>query len=371
MQKTFDTIIIGGGQGGLAAGYFLAQQGRDFAILDANARSGDSWRQRWDSLRLFTPAKYSSLPGLPFPAPPGQLLGKDDLADYLEHYASHFHLPVHLGVHVDTLSREHHQYVIRAGDDRFEARHVIVATGAYSVPRVPAFARDLDPAIHQIHSSQYRNPIQLPAGDTLIVGAGNSGGEIALELAQSRRVLLSGEPPGRVPKLPPQLATPLMWWLLHTAGTLDTPLGRRMKKQIANKGTPLEGISERDFQRARVARLPAATTAQAGKPMVADGRVLDVPNVIWATGYTHNFGWIKRPILGADGLPQHYRGVVQGEPGLYFLGLPFQYSVSSVLIGGAGRDAEYIATQIAARSPAHPETASAENGRRVEQLFRG
>jgi putative flavoprotein involved in K+ transport len=272
---------------------------------------------------------------------------------------------------VDKLGREHEQYVAAAGADKFVARHVIVATGAYAVPRVPAYASELNPASHQIHSSQYRNPAQLPAGDTVIVGAGNSGGEIAMELAKSRRVLLAGTPSGIVPKLPDKLATPLMWWLLHTAGTLDTPLGRRMQKQIANKGTPLEGISEKDFLRAGVTRLPAVTGAQAGKVVVADGRVLDVANVIWATGYTHDFGWIKLPILGADGLPQHIRGVVAGEPGLYFLGLPFQYSASSVLIGGAGRDAAHIAAQIAARSPAHPETGSAKSGRRVEQMNHG
>jgi putative flavoprotein involved in K+ transport len=371
MQKTFDTIVIGGGQAGLAAGYYLAQQGRDFAILDANARTGDSWRSRWDSLQLFTPAKYSSLPGWAFPAPPGQVLGKDAVADYLEQYAGRFHLPVHRGVRVGILRREQDHYVVGAGDRQFEARHVVVATGAYSAPRLPAFASELDPAIHQIHSSRYRNPLQLPAGDTLIVGAGNSGGEIAMELAQTRRVLLAGTPAGIVPKLPPKLATPLMWWLLHTAATLDTPFGRRMKKQTANKGTPLEGISENDFQRAGVVRLPAATGTRAGKLLVADGRVVDVANVIWATGYRHDFSWIKLPILGTDGLPQHDRGVVPGEAGLYFLGLPFQYSASSVLIGGAGRDAKHVAAQITARSPAHPETAPDENGRRVKQLSRG
>ncbi len=192
-----------------------------------------------------------------------------------------------------------------------------------------------------------------------------------MELARSRHVLLAGEPAGRVPKLPPQLATPLMWWFLHKAATLDTRLGRSMKAKISNKGTPLEGISEKDFQRAGVTRLPAITDVQAGKPLCADGRVVDVANVLWATGYTHNFDWIKLPILATEGLPRHYRGVCQDEPGLYFLGLPFQYSPSSALIGGAGRDAEYIAAQIAARSPVRPAAAATEDSRRVELASRG
>ena len=370
MQEKFDTIVIGGGQAGLAAGYYLKQQGREFVILEANERPGETWRRRWDSLQLFTPAKYSSLPGLPLPAPPEQMLGKDDLADYLEQYANQFHLPLIPGTRADRLSRNQNQYVITAGARQFEARHVIVATGAFPIPRIPAFASELELSIRQIHSSQYRNPAQISLDDTLVVGVGNSGGELALELAESRRVFLAGTPTAILPKLPPKLMAPLMWWLLHRATAVDTWFGRFMRKRMGNKAAPLEGISEKDFQRAGITRLPAITGVHAGVPQCADGRVVEAANIVWATGFRHDFGWIKLPICDADGMPRHYRGVVQSEPGLYFVGLPFQYSISSVLIGGVGRDAQYVCAQIAARLPARQAKGALQEDRRVELASR-
>src|SRR5437660_3072465 len=204
-EQRFDTVVIGGGQAGLAAGYFLVKQGRDFVILDANNRIGASWRGRWDSLRLFTPARYSSLPGMPFPAPAGAFFTKDQVADYLEAYAARFHLPVRLDSPVDTLTRENDRYLLTLGGQRLEAEHVVVATGAYQQPKVPAFAGLLDPAITQFHSSEYHNLAQLQPGNVLVVGAGNSGAEIALELAQTRRTLLAGRDTGRLPKRYPPL----------------------------------------------------------------------------------------------------------------------------------------------------------------------
>ena len=187
----FDTLVIGGGQAGLAVGYYLAEQSRDFLILEANDRVGDSWRRRWDSLRLFTPAEYSGLPGLPFPAPTGYRPTRDETADYLEAYATRFNLPVRLRTPVDSLARQGHTYLLVAGPHRFEASKVVVATGSYQRPRVPAFASQLDPQIVQLHSSEYRNPDNLQDGEVLVVGAGNSGAEIALELAKTRRTWLS------------------------------------------------------------------------------------------------------------------------------------------------------------------------------------
>jgi putative flavoprotein involved in K+ transport len=351
-EQRFDTVVVGGGQAGLAVGYYLARQGRDFVILEAHDRIGASWRKRWDSLRLFTPTRYSSLPGMPFPAPANAFLTKDEVADYLEAYAARFHLPVRLGTEVDRLSREDNRYLLTAGDQRLEAGHVVVATGAFQHPNVPAFAVRLDPAIAQIHSNAYRHPHQLQEGDALVVGAGNSGAEIALELAQTRRTWLAGRDTGRLPKRHPPLVLELYWWLIHQALDADNKMGRRFKELTGKKGAPLVGISKKDFERAGVERVPRVVGVQDGKPVLQDGSVLSVASVIWCTGFAPDFRWIDLPVFGSDGYPVHYRGVVKGEPGLYFLGLPFQYTLTSSLIGGVGRDARYIAEQIAARSPA-------------------
>jgi len=197
--ERFQTVIVGGGQAGLAVGYHLARRGRRFVILDASQRTGDSWRQRWDSLHLFTPARYDGLPGMPFPAPAFSYPTKDQVADYLEAYAIRFDLPVRSGVRVDRLSRDGDRYVVAAGDSRILADHVVVASGAHHKPRIPAFAVDLDPRILQLDPNRYRDPSQLPAGGVLVVGAGNSGAEIAFEVSRTHPTWLSGPATGHIP----------------------------------------------------------------------------------------------------------------------------------------------------------------------------
>lgn len=287
---------------------------------------------------------------MPFPAPSTHYPTKDEIADYLEAYADRFHLPIILGTRVETLTREGDRYIVSAGDRRFEASHVVVATGFFQTPRVPAFASELDPTIVQIHSSQYRNPQQLPVGNSLVVGVGNSGAEIALELAQTHGTWLSGRATGYFPGQPPPFVDDLIWWLFHRLLTIDRKIGRRFKALVSKKAAPVEGISEKDFERAGVKRLPRTVGVKDGKPMFADGRLLEVTSIVWATGYGMDFRWIKLPVFDQDGQPIHYRGVVKDEPGLYFIGLLFLYTLSSVLVGGVGRDAEYIARHIAARS---------------------
>lgn len=349
-EQRFDTVVIGGGQAGLSIGYYLARQDRDFVILDANDQVGARWRKRWDSLRLFTPTKYNTLPGMPFPGPRDTFPTKNAVADYLEAYAARFHLPVRLNSVVDTLSREDDRYVLAVGGHRLETAHVVVATGAFQHPNVPAFADRLAPTIVQFHSNQYHHPNQLEEGNALIVGAGNSGAEIALEVAKTRRTWLAGRDTGHLPKKYPPIIQDLYWWLIHKAINTDNTIGRRFKKLTGKKGAPLVGISQKDFERARVERVAPTVGVQDGKPVLQDGRVVDVANVIWCTGFVPDFRWIRLPVFGHDGYPIHDRGVVEGEPGLYFLGLPFQYTLTSTFIGGVGRDASYIAEQIAARS---------------------
>jgi putative flavoprotein involved in K+ transport len=356
-----ETVIIGGGQAGLSVGYHLARRGRRFVILDANQRIGDPWRTRWDSLRLFTPARYNGLPGWPFPAPAWSFPTKDEMADYLEAYATRFDLPVRTGVRVDGLSREGDRYVVAAGKHRYEADHVVVAAGAYQRPRIPTFAPDLDPGVVQLHSSHYRSPSQLQEGGVLVVGAANSGAEIALEVSRTHPTWLSGRHPGQVPIRPDgwwgRRLRPVFWFMATHVLTVKTPIGRAVRQRfhVAGgrfaRGLPLGRVRLEDIAAAGIERVPKTAGSRGGLPVLDDGRILEVANVIWCTGFVPDFGWIDLPVFAADGGPVHDRGIVASEPGLYFLGLVFSYSLASSLVGGVGRDAAHIAKHIASHQP--------------------
>ena len=319
-------------------------------ILDANAHVGDSWRSRWDSLRLFTPARFDGLDGMPFPAPAGSFPAKDQMADYLAAYARRFSLPVRSGMRVDSLSRRDGRYRVAAAGRIFEADQVVVAMANYQKPSVPEFARQLDPSIVQLEAGAYRNPAQLQGGPVLIAGAGNSGAEIAIELAKSRRVWLAGPDVGEIPfrmesfwgrHVQSRLVLGLVF---HHLLTLDTPMGR--KARAAYRATPLIRTRTADLAAAGVERVPRVAGVEGGRPRLEGGGVLETPNVIWCTGFKPDFSWIGLDVFDADGKPRHHRGVVQGEPGLYFLGLHFLYAMSSTMIHGVGRDARYIAGRI-------------------------
>jgi putative flavoprotein involved in K+ transport len=356
--ERYETVIIGGGQAGLATGYHLARLGRSFVILEADRRIGDVWRRRWDSLHLFTPARHDGLPGWKFPAKGWSFPSRDDMADYLEAYAARFGLPVRTGMPVDGVIRNGDgSYVVSAAGRRFEADNVVVATGAYQIPTVPAFASQLDPGIVQLHSSDYRGPSQLrDGGGVLVVGAGNSGAEIALEAAGAHRVWLSGREVGAIPfrigGLPARLLLErlVLRVLFHRVLTVKTPMGRKMRARMGSRGTPLIRVRPEEITAAGVERVPRVAGVKDGLPVLEDGRVLEVANVVWSTGFRHDFSWIDLPGLG-DGEPSHRRGVVDGQPGLYLVGLHFLYAMSSAMIQGAGRDAEHVARHIAARVP--------------------
>ncbi len=350
-----DTIVIGAGQAGLSVGYHLAQRGVPFLILEANQRVGDAWRHRWDSLRLFTPARFDGLDGMPFPAPPDSFPSKDEMADYLEAYVARFRLPVRTGISVTRLARDGDRYLIEAGDQRFEAAHVVVAMATYQRRRVPGFAHDLDPSIVQLHSSDYRNLTQLRPGGVLIVGAGNSGSEIALEAARGgHRVVMSGRDTGHIPFRIDGLAGRtllvrlVLRFLFHRLMTMDTPIGRRVRPAVVSRGGPLIRVKPRDLARAGVERAPRMAGVRDGRPILEDGQAADVANVVWCTGYHPGLSWIDLPVFETDGEPRHHRGIVQGEPGLYFVGLHFLYAMSSTMIHGVGRDARHVVETIAA-----------------------
>jgi putative flavoprotein involved in K+ transport len=355
VPERVETIVIGGGQAGLSAGYHLARRGRPFLILDANARVGDSWRQRWDTLRLFTSARWDGLDGLPFPAPPDSFPTKDAMADYLETYAAHFKLPIRHGERVERLHRHGRHYMVTTGTHIYEAEHVVVAMANYQVPRLPAFSAELNGDIVQIHSLDYRRPSQLRKGNVLIVGAGNSGAEIAMDLAPHHHILMSGRDTGQVPfkvdGLPARLFLLRLLFRLffHRVFTIRTPLGRRLRRNVMAKGGPLIRTKQKDLAAVGIERVARVTGVRDGSPLLEDGRVLEIANVVWCSGFTPGFSWIHLPVFGSHGEPVHDGGVVASEPGLYFVGLHFLYAFSSSMIHGVGRDADRIADVIATR----------------------
>ena len=352
--ERIQTVVIGAGQAGLATGYHLSRRGLPFVILDANERVGDQWRRRWDSLRLFTPAGYDGIPGLPFPERRHVFPTKDEMGDYLESYARHFHLPVRNGVRVDRLWREGDRFLISSGDRRIEAENVVVAMANYQQPKVPPFASELDPSIVQFHSIDYRSPSQLKEGPVLLVGAGNSGSEIAMELSRSHPVWMSGRDTGHIPfRIDSFLARKILVRLVlrglfYRVFTTSTPIGRKVRPKVLHGGGPLIRVKPRDLQAAGVQRVPRTVGVSDGKPVLEDGRVLDVANVIWCTGFHPGFSWIDIPVFG-EHEPVHRRGVVESAPGLYFVGLDFLYAFSSTMIHGVGRDADYVVKELAGR----------------------
>jgi putative flavoprotein involved in K+ transport len=340
--KSTEAVIIGGGQAGLATGYFLKRSGMQFIILDENTRIGDSWRKRWDSLKLFTPSKHDNLPGMPFHGPGDSFPGKEEVADYLEHYAQEFSLPVQLNAKVHKLYQRNNHFEIETGAMNFITGNVIVATGTNPFPYVPAISAGLDPNIFQIHSSVYKGPKSVPDGDVLVVGAATSGIEIAIELSETHKTYISGNPTFHIPDRILKYGGEAYWWFISNIVTVATPIGRKAKKQIIHGGSPLIRVSAKHLDIAGVKRLPRMTSVKNGLPGFGDGSSVKISSVIWATGYRPDFSWIGMHVTDKTGWPVTFRGISQVVKGLYFVGIPFQYGLTSGLIGGVGRDAEYI-----------------------------
>jgi putative flavoprotein involved in K+ transport len=348
-----DVIVIGAGQAGLATGYYLAQHGINFVILDAGSEVGEVWSKRWDSLRLFSPAKYSSLPGFAFPAAPFHLPDKDEVAAYFKAYVTRFQLPVRLSVMVTRVHRQGKLYLLETNSGLFSASHVVVAIGTFHAPNIPAFAKDMNPRIVQLHSNQYHNPQQINAGKVVVVGASSSGAQIALDLTQTHEVYLAGRDPGNSPRR--FLGKDSYWWLYATGlGQLsrDSWLGSRIacgydtgdSHSGGRVGIPAQAIRD-----AGVKWIPRVVGIQNGLPLLEGGQTLDVRTIIWATGYRPDYHWIEDMPVNHYGYPIHTRGVVKGEPGLYVMGLVFQYRMNSHMVGGVDQDAKYLVEVITER----------------------
>jgi putative flavoprotein involved in K+ transport len=355
-KQTWGTVVIGAGQAGLATGYYLAQGKEDLIILDAGSRTGDAWRRRWDSLQLFTPAHHDGLPGFPFPAVRGSFPTKDEMADYLETYANRFSLPVKLDTRVIELLRTATGFEVVTSRGSLHAYRVVVATGTNPIARIPDFAKELDPAIFQLHSSQYKNPGSLPGANTLVVGAGTSGVELAIELSKTRSTMIAGHPTPHILGAVFRYAGGLYWWFVHRVLTVRTPLGRLVKKKILNSGGPLIRISFDDLKAAGVTPLPRVACVREGQPQLQDGRVITPDSILWATGFKPDFSWIRMDVTDDSGWPKTRRGVSETIDRLYFAGMPFQYGLTSGLVGGVGRDAAFIARHIHMRSRLSPSS---------------
>lgn len=355
MTEHVETVIIGGGQAGLSVGYHLARHRRPFVIVDANERVGDSWRNRWDSLVLFTPARADGLDGARHPGPGDAFITKDQMADYLESYARRFDLPVRNGVRVERLWRNGHGFRIESAGSTLESDNVVVAMANYQQPWTPSFAGDLHPGILQLHAGSYRNPASLRAGSVLVVGVGNSGADIAMDVANDHRTFLAGRETGHVPIridsfFGRHVLSRVIRFVFHHVLSVTTPIGRRARPGMLHRAAPLIRVKPRDLVDAGVVRVPRIAGVKDGLPLTDDGRTLDVANVIWCTGFRPGFTWIDLPVLGDGQEPMHRAGVVPSQPGLYFVGLQFLSAMSSATVTGVGRDAERVVEHILATS---------------------
>jgi putative flavoprotein involved in K+ transport len=354
-EGLLDAVVIGASQAGLAMAWHLAQQGLQFVVLEASSEIGHTWRSRWDSLTLFTPAQYDALPGMAFPAPADTYPAKDQVVGYLQAYAAAFDLPVRLNARVTDLARTQEGFEARTDSDALRARRVVVATGPFQVPFTPPAARGLDASVTQLHSAGYRNPQSLPPGPVLVVGGGNSGFQIAEELATAgRQVDLSIAT--KQPVLPQRLAgKDLFWWLTHL-GLMRVPTESRLGRRMSSRDFII-GSSRRQLQKKGVRFRPRLTDAGGRSVRFADGSTLDADVVIWATGYRPDYSWIHIPGVAHDGQVTHRRGVTQAL-GLYFLGLTWQHTRGSALLGFVNDDATDLASRIAAHRRATDDAAS-------------
>jgi len=340
---SLEVLVIGGGQAGLVMGYHLKQRGLRFKILDAGSDVGDTWRRRWDSLRLFTPAQYDNLPGMPFPAAADVYPDKDNVADFLQAYAKRFELPVQVNRSVVSLTIDDGVFVAETADEIFKAKQVVVATGPFQVPFVPPIAKDFDHDLAQIHSADYRNPGSVPEGRILVVGGANTGCQIALELSESRDVEISvGQ---RLPTIPQRMLNRDVWWWGTRLGFTRVTRSSRLGKRLSGRDVVIGG-GLRELRKLGVTIRPRLMGAEGHTATFEGGETSDVDAVLWATGYRMDHSWIDIPGLRDDsGRVMQEHGVTP-VAGLYTVGLSWQHTRTSALLGWVTNDAAFLADRI-------------------------
>lgn len=354
-----ETLIVGGGQAGLATAYHLQKLGHPCLIVESAPRIGDQWRNTWDSLHLYTAARYDGLPGLPFPKGAWEFPHKDEVADYMENYALAWDLPVRTSTRVEALEAGRDGGFVATLDsgEVITADNVVVATGPFGrTPNVPAFAADLDPAVLQLHSSEYLRPGQIPPGKVLVVGASHSGTDIAYELAVEHDVTMVGRDCGQIPwrieNRFNRIGFRAVVFLFKHVLNRRTPMGRKEMDEFRRHGGPMIRVKRSDLAERGVERnLGRVVGVRDGHAELADGSLVDARTVVWCTGFKQTYDWIKLPVFDEDGWPVEYRGEVAAAPGLFFSGLAFQYSVTSMFLLGTRRDAKFVAAAIARRTP--------------------
>ncbi|MGN7454203.1 flavin-containing monooxygenase [Paenibacillus pasadenensis] len=342
---TTNVLVIGGGQAGLAAGYYLTLAGIDFIIVDGSSRVGDSWRNRYDSLLLFTPKGYSELPGLSFPGKKEQLPNKNETADYLETYASNFQLPLHLNTSVISLNKSNGLFYITTNKEDYIARHVIIATGPFHKEAIPDIASKISTDVKQIHSASYKNPEQLSEGDTLVVGAGNSGTQIAVEISKHRKVYLSS---GHRPLLLPlHIGGKNIFYWFDKLGILKATAHSFIGKKIQSRPDPIFGFElKKRIKASAITLVPRTIDAKNKSIIFSDGSQREFTNIIWSTGFKPDYKWLELShVINERGAIKHERGITP-ESGLYIVGMPWQHRRTSALIGGVGLDAQHVVNEI-------------------------
>ena len=348
MSESLDTVIVGGGQAALALGFFLKQQGREFTILEAASETAAAWRRRWDSLTLFTPARHDSLPGRPFPGDPGRCPTRDEVVEYLTDYARDFDLPVELDNRVTRVSLRDGRWCVEVGERVIAASNVVVATGPFQTPRLPlGLSAQLPPRVQQLHSTEYQRPAEIRGETVLVVGGGNTGYQIAEELAADREVHLAIG--SRQLPMPTHLLGRDVFSVLERLGamrkTVDSPLGRRMKERET-----LVGYGPKAARRRGIAMHGRAASVSGDAVGFTDGSMVRPDAVIWATGFHRDHRFVDAPVFDDQGNVVQRRGVTPAA-GLYFLGLPWMHTRGSALLGWVRHDAAHIAEHIAARTP--------------------
>lgn len=344
----YDTVVIGAGQAGLSIGYYLKQSDQKFVLIDKGNEVGESWKLRYDSLVLFTPRLYSSLPGMILDGDEQGFPTKDEMVNYLEKYVATYDIPIHFNNEVVEITKVNDDFLIKTTNDEYQAKNIVIATGPFQTPMIPTCSNNISSQIKQLHSSQYKNPNQLAAGNVLVVGGGNSGAQIAVELSKEKDTYLSISK--KLKYLPLSIGTKSIFWWFDKLGILKANHTSVFGKLLQQSGDPIFGFElKKAIKNKEVKMKRRVIGGEQNQVIFEDSSTLEVSNIIWATGFQTNFPWLKIDgVLNTEGKVIHQRGVINVN-GLYFIGLPWQYRRGSALLQGVGYDAEYIVKHITSK----------------------